>query len=198
MKGVASSSAVKKEDLFFGAKKRDVLGWLLRPLHCSSVVQTRFLPETESRQLLGTVLNSVPFCANPFSDRGRKDREQQQPKILSEGTGSRSVRYFGWQLVLEAGRWLWMKSTSLSSALCHEARMEGHTGLDSPRWPWGQRLVTQHLEPGRHRLLGRGLRDGPDPWHLWLSSLETQLGVAWARLVRQFQVRSLKQDWGKI
>lgn len=39
MEGLASSSAVKKENLFFGAEKRDVLGWLLRPLHCSSVVQ---------------------------------------------------------------------------------------------------------------------------------------------------------------
>lgn len=91
-----------------------------------------------------------------------------------------------------------MTSMSLRAALCHEERMEGHTGLDSPHWPWGQWLVTQHLEPGRLRLLGRGLRDGPDPRHLWLSSLETQLGVPWASLIRQFQVRSLKQDWGKF
>lgn len=91
-----------------------------------------------------------------------------------------------------------MKFTSLRAALCREERMEGHTGLDSPRWPWGQRLVTQYLEPGRRRLLGRGLRDEPDPRHLWLSSLETQLGVAWASLIRQFQVRAGSRIGGKF
>lgn len=143
------------------------------------------------------LIKSLSVQIPSLTEDGKTENSNNQ-RIFLKGTESRSVLCFGQQLVLEAGRGLWMKFTSLRAALCHEERMEGHTGLDSPHWPWAQRLVTQHLEPGRRRLLGRGLRDGPYPQHLWLSSLETQLGVPWASLIRQFQVRSLKQDWGKI